>query len=355
MNEVYLAISAVSKALAHEGISKDRSNQQQGYKFRGIDDCLNALASLLPAHELIIIPSVLEREVIERQTKSGGSLFYVTVKVQFSFISTKDGSRHDAVVYGEAMDSADKATNKAMSAAYKYAVLLTFCIPTEGDNDADAVTHEVAAKQSTDLKAVHEKLQHVKAQRATYPVSSGAIAPSTVTAEDLADMQEDELTAVQAKLNAARQAPMPSPDEHIPLVPESPAGFTWTIKGKHQGRSIIDIDSDYLSWYEQNGRMREHVEAAQAELDRREAATRPEDVGQHKALHATPPQSGSNQDAPASPLLAAYLEQIQLSETVSECSAAINAGLGDPKLSAFDTSKIQDAGKARILELRKKT
>lgn len=47
------------------------------------------------------------------------------------------------------MDSADKATNKAMSAAYKYAAMQAFCIPTEGDNDADAHTHDVAPRQST--------------------------------------------------------------------------------------------------------------------------------------------------------------------------------------------------------------
>lgn len=139
---VYDAILGVSLELSHEGISKERSNQQQGYKFRGIDDCLNALSSLLPKYGLIITPSVESRDCVERQTKSGGSLFYVTVRVRFSFISTLDGSRHDAVLYGEAMDSADKATNKAMSAAYKYCVLLTFCIPTEAE-DADSVTHDV--------------------------------------------------------------------------------------------------------------------------------------------------------------------------------------------------------------------
>jgi hypothetical protein len=42
------------------------------------------------------------------------------------------------------MDSGDKATNKAMSAAYKYAAFMAFAIPTEGDNDADATTHDVA-------------------------------------------------------------------------------------------------------------------------------------------------------------------------------------------------------------------
>ena len=44
------------------------------------------------------------------------------------------------------MDPSDKPTNKAMSAPYKYLAFQTFAIPTEGDNDADAHTHEVTAK-----------------------------------------------------------------------------------------------------------------------------------------------------------------------------------------------------------------
>lgn len=146
--KVYQSISLVSAELAHAGISKDRSNQQQGYKFRGIDDCLNALAPLLSRNNLVILPEVIERETVERQTRQGGALFYVTVKVRFAFVNVEDASRHDVVTYGEAMDSADKATNKAMSAAYKYAVIQAFCIPTEGENDADAVTHDVAAKKA---------------------------------------------------------------------------------------------------------------------------------------------------------------------------------------------------------------
>jgi hypothetical protein len=80
--------------------------------------------------------------VVERQTQKGGTLFYVTVEAEFDFVSAKDGSKVTVRTYGEAMDSADKATNKAMSAAYKYAAFQTFCIPTEGDNDADATSHE---------------------------------------------------------------------------------------------------------------------------------------------------------------------------------------------------------------------
>ncbi len=142
--KVYEAIAAVTLKLSKEGISKDRKNDQQGYKFRGIDDVYNALAPFLAEAKLCILPNVMERALIERQSQKGGALFYVTVKVDFAFVAAEDGSEHHVITYGEAMDSGDKATNKAMSAAYKYACMQAFCIPTEGDNDADGKTHEVA-------------------------------------------------------------------------------------------------------------------------------------------------------------------------------------------------------------------
>ena len=144
--KVYLAISQVAARLAKEGISKDRDNAQQGYKFRGIDDVYNALAPFLAEAKLCILPHVLSREVVERTTAKGNAIFYVTIQARFDFVSAEDGSKHEVVTYGEAMDSGDKATNKAMSAAYKYAAMQAFCIPTEGDNDADSTTHEVKAR-----------------------------------------------------------------------------------------------------------------------------------------------------------------------------------------------------------------
>ncbi len=144
---VYRAINAVQLAMSKEGISKDRKNQQQGYAFRGIDDCYAAIAPHLAANKLCIIPRYLSRSVSERETKSGGTLFYVVVEGEFDFVSVEDGSKHTARMFGEAMDSGDKASNKAASAAFKYLLLQTFCIPTEGDNDADSVTHDVKARQ----------------------------------------------------------------------------------------------------------------------------------------------------------------------------------------------------------------
>ena len=142
---VYQAINAVQKALTKTGIAKDRTAQQgANFKFRGIDDVYNALAPLLAANGLCILPRMLSRKCDERQSTAGKALFYVIVEAEFDFVSAEDGSKHVVKTFGEAMDSGDKATNKAMSAAYKYACLQAFSIPTEGDNDADATVHEVA-------------------------------------------------------------------------------------------------------------------------------------------------------------------------------------------------------------------
>lgn len=145
--KVFSAIAAVMAEIGASGISKGRNNSQQGYAFRGIDDVLNELSPVLAKHKLCVLPRMIGREVVERQTRNGGALFNVTVEAEFDLVCAEDGSMHTIRTYGEAMDSADKATNKAMSAAYKYAAIQAFCIPTEGDNDADATTHDVAPRQ----------------------------------------------------------------------------------------------------------------------------------------------------------------------------------------------------------------
>ena len=149
---VYDSVASVQAELAKEGISKDRTNTQgASFKFRGIDDVLNALGPMMPRHGLTVFPRMLERTREERQSKSGGTLFFVTVKASFKFVCKIDGSSETAEVFGEAMDSSDKATSKAMSIAWKNAAILTFQIPIEGENDPDEVTHQVKpAKQEVD-------------------------------------------------------------------------------------------------------------------------------------------------------------------------------------------------------------
>lgn len=158
---VYTAINAVQAELAKIGISKDRKNQQQGYAFRGIDDVYGTISPLLAKNGLVILPHYTERTCTERVTPKGGVLFYVTVKGTFDIVDASDGSSTQCETYGEAMDSADKATNKAMSAAYKYVCLQAFCIPTEGDNDADATTHQVTPKQKPKPAPIQDEVPFI--------------------------------------------------------------------------------------------------------------------------------------------------------------------------------------------------
>lgn len=185
--QVYVAIANITAALSKEGIAKGRKNQQQGFQFRGIDDVYNALAPLLAQEKLCIIPRVRERTVTERETKAGGALFGITVLVEFDLVSAVDGSHHTATLYGEAMDSGDKGTNKALSAAYKYMAMEVFCIPTEGDDDSDTHSHEVKAKR---LEHVDE---HGEIHEAPTQVNGVVFATASDTAlAKLADWCEKE-------------------------------------------------------------------------------------------------------------------------------------------------------------------
>jgi len=150
VSAVTRAILAVMDDLAKVGIAKDRTNQQQHFQYRGIDDLRNVLAPLLVKHKLLILSRVLERQMIERESKQGGALFSVVLKMEYDFLSAEDeSSKTVGPFFGEAMDSGDKATNKALSIAYKYMCFDTFCIRTEGVDEAahdpDATVHEVAA------------------------------------------------------------------------------------------------------------------------------------------------------------------------------------------------------------------
>jgi hypothetical protein len=140
---VYMQMVDAARDFAKAGLGKDGVNEQQKFKFRGIDSLMNLAAPILVAHRLLVLPSVVSRVVEERQTRNGAILYSVTLDVEFTFVSALDGSQHTVRFVGEAMDSGDKASNKAQSAAYKYCLLQCFCIPVEGaQEEADLTTHE---------------------------------------------------------------------------------------------------------------------------------------------------------------------------------------------------------------------
>lgn len=142
IHEKIIAILADADAIA-----KDRKNQQQGFNFRGIDDVYNALHPILAKHGVFSTTEVIAERTEERQTKSGGNLIYRILTVKFTFYAA-DGSHVESVMIGEGMDSGDKASNKAMAIAHKYALLQLLAIPTEDAKDPDAETHHVVARST---------------------------------------------------------------------------------------------------------------------------------------------------------------------------------------------------------------
>ncbi len=142
---VYAAISACTADLL-SGISKDRRNSGQGFNFRGIDQFMNAVAPVIARNGLVVLPRVISKRQDERQTAKGGAIFYTHLSVEFDFVAVADGSKAVVATEGEAMDSADKSTNKAMSAALKYALMQAFMIPTEDMQDADAHDPEASVR-----------------------------------------------------------------------------------------------------------------------------------------------------------------------------------------------------------------
>ncbi len=155
--KVLQAVNAIAREISAIGIAKASQNEQDGYSFRSIDDVRNALSPLLAKHKIVILPNATERVCQERRATTGMPLFYVTVQVRFEFASAEDGSTKEVVVYGEAMDVADKATGKAMAAAYKQVATDVFCIPTKGESDADKTTHNLTATLPSDERTKHER------------------------------------------------------------------------------------------------------------------------------------------------------------------------------------------------------
>lgn len=148
--QIYKAIAAVMAEVG--AVGKNNVNEQQRYKFRGIDDVMNALHPVMAKHNLFCTPTVLDVTREERLNSKGNTLIYSVATVKYTFY-TVDGSSVESVVVGEAMDSGDKSLNKALSASMKYCLFQTFCIPTEEMHDSEEDTYDdVRPKKATEKK-----------------------------------------------------------------------------------------------------------------------------------------------------------------------------------------------------------
>jgi hypothetical protein len=133
------AMSAIMKEVG--AIAKKDKNQAQGFNFRGIDSVVNAVSPALQKHGVIVVPSVEDYEYATVEIgRNRTAMGHVKVKVTYTFIGA-NGDSIKATVVGEAMDAGDKATAKAMSVAFRTALLQALSLPTD-EPDPDSSSYE---------------------------------------------------------------------------------------------------------------------------------------------------------------------------------------------------------------------
>lgn len=137
MNDTRLIYQLIPKVMQEVGaIGKSGFNSFDKYKFRSIEDIYNALQPALSKNGIFIVPRVLDSKENTVQTKAGADQVRVKVKVEYQ-VCASDGSSIVSVFEGEGIDRSDKATNKAMQAAFKFMCSQLFCLAFEGMEDAD--------------------------------------------------------------------------------------------------------------------------------------------------------------------------------------------------------------------------
>lgn len=139
---IHQALAAVMAEVP--AVPKMDRNQGQGFDFRGIDSLLNALGPALRKHGVVPLPTCLSSEfgLHVKEERKGQQVYekvtyYARVVMRYDFVGPM-GDSLSVTTIGESFDSFDKASTKAMSQAYKYALVQTFALPThEPDPDSE--------------------------------------------------------------------------------------------------------------------------------------------------------------------------------------------------------------------------
>lgn len=129
-------------------ITKDQKNDMQNFKFRGVDQFINALHPVLVKHQVFMVPECVseshEIRDVERNNGKRGVDKHAHVMMRYHFFAEDGSSITVGPVPGEGLDSGDKATNKALSSALKYMLIQTYNIPTQDLVDGDSESPEMS-------------------------------------------------------------------------------------------------------------------------------------------------------------------------------------------------------------------
>ena len=193
-------IKQLNQVMEYVGaVHKSERNTHQSFNFRGIDNVVNAVSPALRKHGVVVVPCVnsSEAETLEigqNRTRMG----YVRVNVTYTFYAL-DGSNIATTVVAESMDSGDKATAKAMSVAFRTALLQTLCLPTD-DLDPDADSYVRSAGVEAPQRSATEKQE--APQRSASKVSPTRAAVGSKGEPAISDNQLKFLRELAIKVGA---------------------------------------------------------------------------------------------------------------------------------------------------------
>lgn len=212
---IFETINAVMAEIG--AIGKNSQNEKQGFMYRGVDAVMNALNPAFIKHRLFVTPEVISQKREERVTEKGKNLIYSILLVKYTFYA-EDGSSVFVIVPGEGMDSGDKASNKAMSSAFKYACFQTFCIPTEEMKDPDAETPPPSKPVKPTLEAKYVNTLFAELQRTGIGLK-GIL--QTYKVADVHDLTFEDWKKAMDILKG-------KPDKPVPEVPDkADGGLPW--------------------------------------------------------------------------------------------------------------------------------
>lgn len=158
--ETTVPVSLVERLVAVKNdigaVGKGDRNSAQGFNFRGIDSVLNAVSGPLRKHGVMVFPRLMSLEKGTASTNGGKTMNTVVVTVDYVF--TDGATQISVVVPGEAFDSGDKCVAKAMSVAYRTALIQALSLPTD-EPDPDIYSYQAdedAVPQRTDAEVIAE-------------------------------------------------------------------------------------------------------------------------------------------------------------------------------------------------------
>lgn len=145
-------------------IAKNGLNSYHQYKYATAEDVLLKVNTALTKNKIasVVIPEIAS--MVDVTNLKGNTEHLVTVNVQIKLIDSESGECVDLFGIGSGQDAGDKAVMKAQTAAIKYAYMMSLCIATGDDPEADTKTDENSSMGNKGSKAVNnvKKISAIK-------------------------------------------------------------------------------------------------------------------------------------------------------------------------------------------------